>query len=394
MNRTILLVDDERQVIRSLQRLLMTTDYRVLTALSAREGLALLEKETVHLVMSDMRMPEMDGYEFLNIVKKRYPRVIRLMLTGYSEESVVLKALEDNTVKVYLFKPWKNEELLETLRQVFETFDLLNSSKLLEMVNNAAFLPTIEEAYWDIMESMERESDLSQIATLIERDASIASKVLRLANSAYYGARTGSLHKAVTYIGLKHTRHLVVSTAIIGFFQGPKHARPLMQRLWKQAALSHRLYQHLYHHHLNRKMPENNIPAALLHNIGVMFLLSYFGESYTNLLFHADEQGHALEDCERKAYGTNHMEAGGYLLSWWNFPFPVVEAALYHHRPFDDRVIHTEVTAAVHLVNRYSHQLLGFPHNDGYDERVFDYLGLNQQAYEASLQHLSLEEEA
>ncbi|SMP58606.1 HDOD domain-containing protein [Anoxynatronum buryatiense] len=394
MKRTLLLVDDERQVIRSLERLLMDTDYRVLSALSAQQGLEILEKETINLVMSDMRMPEMDGYEFLNIVKERYPHVIRIMLTGYSEENVVLKALEDNTVKVYLFKPWKNEELMETLRQIFETYDLLNSSQLLEIINNASFLPTIEDAYWEIIRAMDHESDLSKIASYIEKDSAIASKVLRLANSAYYGARTGSLHKAVTYIGLKHTRHLVRSTAIIGFFQGSHHARSLMQRLWKQAALSHRLYHHLYQHHLNHKMPENNIPAALLHNIGVMFLLGHFGEGYATLLLQADEKKLALEECERQAYGNTHMEAGGYLLSWWNFPFPVVEAALYHHAPFDHRVINTEVTAAVHLVNRYSHQLLGFPQYDGYDDRVFDYLGVNQQHFEKSLESISLEEEA
>ncbi|MDK2807566.1 MAG: hypothetical protein PWP24_299, partial [Clostridiales bacterium] len=98
--KTILLVDDERPILKAFQRIFMDTDYEILTANSAMEALGLLTSNKVHMIISDMRMPEMDGYELLEKVKLLYPSIIRIILSGYSDETAVLRALQRNLAKL------------------------------------------------------------------------------------------------------------------------------------------------------------------------------------------------------------------------------------------------------------------------------------------------------
>src|SRR5574343_1257833 len=90
---TILCVDDPPNILSSLRRLFRNTDYDVLLATSAAEGLELLQQQPVNLVISDMRMPEMDGAQFLEIVRERWPQNIRILLTGYADVSSTIAAI-------------------------------------------------------------------------------------------------------------------------------------------------------------------------------------------------------------------------------------------------------------------------------------------------------------
>jgi len=145
--KRILFVDDEVQILKSLTRLFIDTDYDVLTAESGAEALKVLENEEVNLVVSDMRMPNMDGYQLLCKVREKYPKILRVILSGYADEKIVFKALQQNISKLYLFKPWNNDLLLKLVEQIFETEDLLSNSDLLLLINNIEELPTIASSF-------------------------------------------------------------------------------------------------------------------------------------------------------------------------------------------------------------------------------------------------------
>lgn len=126
----LLVVDDEPDLVSSVKDLLRL-DYRVLGATRASEGLRIMEQEQVHIVMSDQRMPEMSGVEFLAQLRDRFPDTVRLLFTAYSELKPVIDAINQGNVYRYITKPWEPQELQAVLLQAAEHYDLLLERKRL-----------------------------------------------------------------------------------------------------------------------------------------------------------------------------------------------------------------------------------------------------------------------
>ncbi|VVN76726.1 Chemotaxis response regulator protein-glutamate methylesterase [Pseudomonas fluorescens] len=116
----VLLVDDEESILNSLRRLLRSQPYDVLLATSGAQALEMLTQQPVDLVMSDARMPNMDGATLLARVHELYPATTRIMLTGYADPAAIIKAINEGRIDRYISKPWNDEEMLLTLRQALE----------------------------------------------------------------------------------------------------------------------------------------------------------------------------------------------------------------------------------------------------------------------------------
>jgi len=129
---TVLCVDDEANVISSLKRLFRPCGYRVITALSGAEGLQVCAGENIDLVISDMRMPEMDGAHFLEQVRNNSPETVRILLTGYSEVESTIAAINKGEIHRYISKPWDDSELLLVVRQALERRHLEQENHRLE----------------------------------------------------------------------------------------------------------------------------------------------------------------------------------------------------------------------------------------------------------------------
>jgi two-component system NtrC family sensor kinase len=122
--KTILIVDDEPNVLKALKRLLMDTDYDVLTAESGEAGLKLFEQHKIRLVISDYRMPGMTGVEFLSKVKERFPDTIRIILSGYADVAAIVDAINNGHVYKFIAKPWNDQEFLTTIMRSFDQYQL------------------------------------------------------------------------------------------------------------------------------------------------------------------------------------------------------------------------------------------------------------------------------
>ncbi len=127
---TLLVVDDEPDVVQSLRDLLRR-EFFVLGATRARDGLRLLHEQPVHVVMTDQRMPEMTGVDFLRDVRRDRPDAIRLLFTGYADIKAVIDAINEGHVYRYITKPWDPDELLALLHQAGEQYDLLQERRRL-----------------------------------------------------------------------------------------------------------------------------------------------------------------------------------------------------------------------------------------------------------------------
>jgi response regulator RpfG family c-di-GMP phosphodiesterase len=128
----VLCVDDEPSILSSLRRLLRAHGYQVLIADSGAAGLAILEQEAVDVIISDMRMPEMNGAQFLSIARASWPDTMRLLLTGYSEIQSIQDAINDGEIYRYITKPWVDGDILLVLRDALERRQLVQDKARLE----------------------------------------------------------------------------------------------------------------------------------------------------------------------------------------------------------------------------------------------------------------------
>lgn len=132
----LLFVDDEVGILNALRRLFLEEDYKIITAGSADEGINIMTRETVNLIISDYRMPGMDGSQFLREVKRKWPETIRIMLTGYADVQSVLGAINDGAVYKFITKPWNDEDLKLTVSLALQQFALIEENKQLKEITN------------------------------------------------------------------------------------------------------------------------------------------------------------------------------------------------------------------------------------------------------------------
>jgi DNA-binding NtrC family response regulator len=129
--RPILVVDDEPDILHSLKSLLRP-EFEVHAASSGADGIEILQRELIHIVMTDQRMPSMTGVEFLSRIKNEHPIAIRLIFTGYADTRAVIDAINQGNVFRYVAKPWDPDELIEALREAGQQYDkIVERRKLL-----------------------------------------------------------------------------------------------------------------------------------------------------------------------------------------------------------------------------------------------------------------------
>jgi two-component system probable response regulator PhcQ len=129
---TVLFVDDEAPILSALRRTLRGESYRILTCNDPREALALLERETVDILVSDVDMPGLSGVDLVARVRRQFPEVVRILLTGRGSMELALRAINEGEVHRFLTKPWDDAVLRETIAQAIERLHELRRSAAAE----------------------------------------------------------------------------------------------------------------------------------------------------------------------------------------------------------------------------------------------------------------------
>jgi two-component system probable response regulator PhcQ len=128
-NSKILIVDDEENILNSLKRLFRKEPYEILTAISGEEGLKILDDHQVDLIISDLKMPEMSGIEFLKKAKQKNPVPLRIMLTGHADLKSIIEAIDQGEIYRFLLKPWDDEEMKMTIKQALDYYYLRKENR-------------------------------------------------------------------------------------------------------------------------------------------------------------------------------------------------------------------------------------------------------------------------
>ncbi|HEB55987.1 MAG TPA: response regulator [Gammaproteobacteria bacterium] len=235
---TLLFVDDEQNILSSLKRLFRSRGYRILTALSGKEGLAVMENDSVDLIISDMRMPEMDGAAFLQQAASRWPDVVRILLTGYSDITSTIAAVNLGRIYRYVSKPWEDNDILLTVKRALE-------QKCLEKERQR-------------LEALTRKQN-AQLKTL---NASLEDKVV---------ARTSELQQAVSFLELAQQSLNESYCTTVEVFSNLVEMREHHGRGWNRR-IAHQVSQVAELSGLDSEAVRNLHYAALLRNIGKISL--------------------------------------------------------------------------------------------------------------------------
>lgn len=217
MPKRLLFVDDEALVLEGLRRALHgpLRDWDMHFVDSAAAALSALDQQAYDAIVTDMRMPVMDGAQLLETVKRCHPCVIRIVLSGQSSAEAVYRSIAP--AHQFLSKPCDPQELVVRLNQAIAMRDLLSNESIKTIVGSLRSIPSLPSLYDELTAALRSENiSLGKVERIISKDVAMAAKILQLANSAFIGARgrVSSLLQAVSLIGTEAVRHLVLSVNV------------------------------------------------------------------------------------------------------------------------------------------------------------------------------------
>lgn len=380
--KKILLVDDELQILKALSRMFLETDYEIISTQNSTDVLQLIESENIDMIISDMRMPILDGYKLLSAVKEKYPKIIRIMISGYADEKPMFRALLHNIAHLYIFKPWNNDELLQNIHKLFSDDTLLNSDELIKRIDTMGCCLTIPENC-EKMISLVKEEDIDSLIVEMDQDPVISKLLIQVAKSAVYGVMPNAVKQASIYIGLHNLKCFLRFACVLSSLRKDDTSEVEPELLLKHAYYTNRISLFLYEVFLHKQPPESTMFAGLLHNIGLLVLSQSKEDNITlkNTGITSDE----YVKLELGEYKSNHQEIGAYFLDLWDLPFPIYEVALYHHRPLDENIIHRELVCSVHIAQYYAWRTLGVSEQEPLLDEVFDQIDVSREDFEKRL---------
>lgn len=353
--KRVLFVDDEPKVLDGLRRMLrkLRDEWEMEFALSGREALEAMARQPFDVVVSDMRMPEMDGAALLSTVKERYPGTVRLILSGHSDKEMILRSV--GPTHQFLAKPCDADTLKDTVIRAYALRALLSSNELEAIVAGIDTLPSPPALYSKLIEVLQSpESSVQEVAEIISSDVGMTAKVLQLVNSAFFGLRRHieSLAQAISYLGLDTIQAIVLTAGAFSELSDNREALEMAEALYphsvKVGALAGMIAKSVGD---DKRLIDDSVMAGMLHDVGKLVFVAKLPGVWREANKMARDKKMPLQDAERAVAGVSHAELGGYLLGLWGLPNPIVEAVAFHHRPRTCLSQAFSVLTAVHVAN-------------------------------------------
>jgi HD-like signal output (HDOD) protein len=353
MKHRILFVDDDELVLQGLQRMLrcMRGSWEMEFVTSGKLALERLAESAYDAVVTDIRMPGMNGPELLGEVMGRYPQTVRLILSGQADEESVMKSV--GVAHQYLSKPCDPEELKAAVSRAFSTGTALNNPHLKRVVSQLDHVPSLPSLYSKMLRQLQDpDVNLEEVASTVASDIGMTAKILKLLNSAYFGPRReiSDVREAVAYLGTNTLKTLVLAIHAFGQFEGEASRGFSLDQLWTHslevAATARRI---CLQEHTAPTLSEQAFIAGLLHDVGQLILVASLAAEYSGIIETARTTHQQLHKVEAATLGTTHAEVGGYLLGLWGLPVMVVEAISSHHQPRVAKLAQFGILTAVHV---------------------------------------------
>ena len=337
MKKHILFVDDDCNILQGLQRTLRAQrdDWEMQYVMSGAQALEIMDAKPIDLIVTDMRMPEMDGADLLREVMKRHPETIRMVLSGQADSQLVMKAV--GVAHQFISKPCDPETLKSIVNRAISLRTLLEDNSLKSIISEMDTLPSLPTLYLEMTEELQSpEPSIQKVGQIIARDPAMTAKILQLANSAFFGLRRriSSPSDAVSYLGLDHVQHLFLAVHAFSQFTPPPTSSFSIELLWEHSLNTAALAKSIAkEEEASKSIVEDAFTSGLLHDIGKLMLACKLARSYAEAAYVAKMRSIPLWFAEQEALSVTHAEVGAYLLGLWGLPDSIVESVAYHHKP-------------------------------------------------------------
>lgn len=336
--KRILFVDDEPQLLDGLKVALRghRKEWRQSFATGGLEALEILKTDPIDILVSDIRMPGMDGTQLMRRVLEEYPHIIRIVLSGYADAESLLRTV--NVSHQYLSKPCSCELLAAAIERGCWVHSLMDNEALRKLVGGIRNLPSAPAVYGQLNHLIASdEATPKKIADLLQQDMAMCVKILQMVNSAFFrtAREITSVKEAVVYLGMNTISQLVLSAEIFGSKnQPPQISGWELAEVQKHSMLTATLASRLLH---DPGAKSEAFMAGMLQDVGQLILATEASEDFARALSLSDESDLPLEQSEREVFGVDHQAIGGYLMGIWGLPYSTVEAVARHH--YHDRVL-------------------------------------------------------
>ncbi|AGW13252.1 response regulator [Megalodesulfovibrio gigas] len=333
--RTVLFVDDDPGVLEGMRLTMhsLRREWTGIYAANAEEALHQLEQQAVDVVITDIRMPGMDGVALLRRVQEQHPAAVRVILSGYSEYESNLQSVRP--AHQFLSKPCSPAALRETLSRAARLGDLLQREEMRRILLAVESLQTLPAVLTALnLELALPEPSLIKIGRIVEQDPALSASVLKVVNSAFFGLfkHITSPSQAVAYLGTETLRGLALGVHLFSLVPEGSPLAGVIRPLWR-----HGLQVGQYAKAIAKAEGANQqqagicFVAGLLHDIGKVIFASNFPEIYPEVLRLQAEEAQPCFQAEKAIFGVDHAEAGGGLLGVWGLPTEIFTAVQWHH---------------------------------------------------------------
>jgi HD-like signal output (HDOD) protein/CheY-like chemotaxis protein len=357
--KRILFVDDEPNVLEGFRGLLrkQRKQWEMNFVTGGDSALNELLAAPYDVIISDMRMPGMDGATLLRKVQEDYPHIVRIVLSGQTENEISRRMV--HVAHQFLSKPCDGRELQQVIEHACDLQALLEQPALRQVVGQIGQLPVKPSLYTKLVQILENpNSSLSDAATLIEKDLATSAKMLQLVNSAFFGLpqRVGDIKTAVSYLGLEMVKTLSLS---VEMRQSQANIVPCpgfnLDVAQDQSMLAARIARKLLP---DRIQGQDAFAAAMLRDAGTLVLMGRMPEQFRKIVAQTRSSRRPIFAVEREALGVSHSEIGAYLLGIWGLPYTIVEAVAHHHAPGAVEQSRLDVLTAVHIASALAEEIL------------------------------------
>jgi HD-like signal output (HDOD) protein len=344
--KRILFVDDEYSTLDSIRRTLEAErgDWEMRFAQSGGSALAECDGSRFDVVVTDMRMPGMDGVTLLNEIRNRLPDAARIILSDHSDFSLATRSA--SVAHRVLTKGCSPRELMMTIEQILTLQDIFCTPEIRKIIGKIGTLPSLSTTYAELTKAVQDpESTVISVARIIQKDVAMTAKVLQLVNSGFFGlARTiTGVHTAVGYLGIETVKNLALASETFSIFKpGPDIPKTFYEAVQRQAERTAVIAGSFS---LSQKDRDVAVVSALLHDVGSLVLANKMPHMLVTALAMVKERGCEQFEAEESLMGVSHAELGAYLLGVWGIGGPILEAVAHHHRP--DRIPHAGLDSAV-----------------------------------------------
>jgi HD-like signal output (HDOD) protein/ActR/RegA family two-component response regulator len=350
--RHILFVDDDCDLLDGLRDALRSRrrEWRMTFVTGGEAALGVLECEQVDVVVSDLRMPGMDGAALLTQVARIQPDAVRIVLSGHADPETIGRVAA--VAHRILVKPSPIEVIARVIERSCVLLDVTGEVQLIRAAAGACVLPSPSATYIELTELLARvDATTEQVAAVLERDIAMSAKVLQLANSAYFCRHqpVSSLPDAVALLGHETLRALVLSAEAFQKFDVPASIpgfalAAVQDRSLQVGRLAHKLSD-------GTPEADDAFAAGLLLDVGLLVLAAHQPGCLADVLLAAEREGRSAHEIELERHGITHAEIGAHLLALWGLPHTIVEAVAHHHRPLRSPAPSFDAIAAVHIAD-------------------------------------------